>query len=85
MVHGSIFLLYWAMRGVDVDAFYRFQDLIFGNAVDFKTIAAKVLIDQFCIVSSGHHRSLLSFTHGKKQTFPLLSGKGKRLGRNFLT
>lgn len=46
-VHGSIFLFYWSLRGIDVDAFYRLQGLIFGNVVDFKTIVYKVLVDQF--------------------------------------
>ena len=45
--HGIIFLGYWALRGVDVDAFYRLQEMIFGTGVDFKTIAFKVLVDQF--------------------------------------
>ena len=49
---GVIFLSYWAVRGIDVDAFYRLQAMIFGTGVDFKTIISKVLLDQFiyCVI-----------------------------------
>jgi len=44
---GLIFVVYWALRGIDVDAFYRLQAIIFGNGVDWLTILCKVLVDQF--------------------------------------
>ena len=49
---GLIFLGYWALRGIDVDAFYRLQAMVFGTEVDLLTIVAKVLVDQFvyCVV-----------------------------------
>ena len=49
---GLIFLGYWAIRGIDVDAFYRLQAMVFGTEVDLLTIVAKVLVDQFvyCVV-----------------------------------
>ena len=49
---GIIFLGYWALRGIDVDAFYRLQEMIFGADVNFQTIVCKVLVDQFvyCLV-----------------------------------
>lgn len=49
---GLIFLGYWALRGIDVDAFYRLQAMIFGKGVDLETIICKVLVDQFiyCVV-----------------------------------
>lgn len=47
LLYGSIFLCYWAFRGVDVDAFYRLQAMIFGTGVDWRTVACKVLVDQF--------------------------------------
>lgn len=78
MVHGSIFLLYWAMRGVDVDAFYRFQDLIFGNAVDFKTIAAKVLIDQFLYCVFWASPITAFFYTWKEANFSLTKWKGEK-------
>ena len=46
-LYGLIFVIYWAFRGIDVDAFYRLQAIIFGNGVDWRTIACKVLVDQF--------------------------------------
>ena len=50
----SFFVLYWAFRGVEVDAFYRLQSILFGDGLDWPTIATKVLVDQFvyCIVWS---------------------------------
>ena len=49
---GIIFLIYWDLRGIDVDAFYRLQAMIFGTGVDAETIIFKVLIDQFiyCVI-----------------------------------
>ena len=47
LLYGLIFVIYWAFRGLDVDAFYRLQAMIFGNGVDWRTIACKVLVDQF--------------------------------------
>jgi len=47
LLYGFIFVIYWAFRGIDVDAFYRLQAMIFGTGVDWRTIASKVLVDQF--------------------------------------
>jgi len=47
LLYGSIFVIYWASRGIDVDAFYRLQAMVFGSGVDWRTIALKVLVDQF--------------------------------------
>jgi hypothetical protein len=49
---GIVFVAYWGLRGIDVDAFYRLQTWIFGNGVDWKTIICKVLVDQFvyCVI-----------------------------------
>ena len=41
------FLLFWVWRGVEVDAFYRLQDWLFGSGTDVKTVAIKVIVDQF--------------------------------------
>ena len=41
------FVLYWMWRGVEVDAFYRLQDWMFGSALDWKTVLTKVSVDQF--------------------------------------
>ena len=52
--YGAFFVLYWAFRGVEVDAFYRLQSILFGDGLDWSTITVKVLVDQFvyCIVWS---------------------------------
>jgi hypothetical protein len=41
------YIIFWAVKGVEVDYFYQFQAYLFGNESDFKTLATKVLIDQF--------------------------------------
>ena len=40
-------LVFWGIDGTIVDAFYRFQALIFGAHPDLATIVKKVLVDQF--------------------------------------
>jgi hypothetical protein len=52
--YGAFFVFYWAFRGVEVDAFYRLQSILFGDGLDWPTITTKVLVDQFvyCIVWS---------------------------------
>lgn len=44
--HGLLLTLLCTWRGMEVDAFYRLQSLLFGNGVDFPTVAAKVALDQ---------------------------------------
>ena len=44
---GLFFVIYWSIRGIEVDAFYRLQDWLFGSGTDWQTITTKVLIDQF--------------------------------------
>lgn len=41
------YMLFWIWRGVEVDFFYRLQDVMFGNTTDFNTIFKKVALDQF--------------------------------------
>ena len=50
--HGILFISYWGLRGVDVDAFYRFQSWLFGVDNTWQTIVQKVLFDQFvyCVI-----------------------------------
>ena len=45
--HVAFFVLYWGGRGIDVDAFYRLQSLLFGDDLNWTTIATKVFVDQF--------------------------------------
>jgi hypothetical protein len=39
-------LLFWGFQGMAVDLFYRSQAVWFGSAVNFQTVAKKVLVDQ---------------------------------------
>ena len=74
--------MYWALRGVDVDAFYRLQAMIFGDGVDWRTIVCKVLVDQFVYtVYFGLLRLPRFFMHGWIQVFPLSDGGKKKAGR----
>ncbi|MEM7698246.1 MAG: hypothetical protein AAF236_07575 [Verrucomicrobiota bacterium] len=41
------YLIFWSTRGIEVDAFYRLQGWLFGQENDVRTIATKVLVDQF--------------------------------------
>ena len=41
------YVIYWALKGIEVDYFYQFQSVLFGSETDFKTLATKVLFDQF--------------------------------------
>ena len=45
--HGVFMLLFWGLRGMEVDLFYRFQSSVWGDAVDFATVTAKVVTDLF--------------------------------------
>ena len=39
--------IFWGCDGVIIDAFYRFQAVIFGANADFAVVVKKVLVDQF--------------------------------------
>lgn len=41
------YVIYWAIRGIEVDALYRLQAWFFGNDTQWQTILTKVLVDQF--------------------------------------
>ena len=43
----SFFALFWAFKGVEVDALYRLQAVMFGTDANFQTIAPKVAVDMF--------------------------------------
>ena len=75
---GVIFLGYWAIRGIDVDAFYRLQALVFGTEVDLLTIVAKVLVDQFvyCVVWASPITAL--FYAWREAGFSLKQWKGNK-------
>ena len=41
------FVIYWTIRGVEVDVLYRFQAWLFGDDSEWKTVVTKVVVDQF--------------------------------------
>jgi hypothetical protein len=43
----AFYLLFWAFLGVQVDALYRAQGLMFGNEVSLAVLVRKVAFDQF--------------------------------------
>ncbi|NCC53680.1 MAG: hypothetical protein EOM20_21075 [Spartobacteria bacterium] len=44
---GLFYILFWAYKGMEVDAFYRLQGLVFGDTGTAPVIIKKVLVDQF--------------------------------------
>jgi hypothetical protein len=44
---GVFMVLFWAYRGLEIDALYRFQGVMFGNEATVGTVAAKVAFDLF--------------------------------------
>lgn len=42
-------MLFWGYRGMEIDLFYRFQNMLFGDHQDGLTLVKKVLMDQFVI------------------------------------
>lgn len=44
---GVFLVVFWAIRGMEVDAFYRLQAWKFGEEPNARTISVKVLVDQF--------------------------------------
>lgn len=43
----AFYVGFWAWKGVEVDALYRVQSLLFGDGTTAGTIAAKAMVDQF--------------------------------------
>ncbi len=43
----TFYVSFWLWKGVEVDAFYRAQALVFGEQADALTIATKTAVDQF--------------------------------------
>lgn len=40
-------MLFWGYRGMEIDLFYRLQGMLFGHGHDVRTLATKVVVDQF--------------------------------------
>ncbi len=43
----AFYVIFWGIKGMEVDLFYRFQADWFGTGNDWRTLAAKVAVDQF--------------------------------------
>ncbi|WP_341676393.1 hypothetical protein [Niveibacterium sp. SC-1] len=43
----AFYLAFWAWKGMEVDALYRAQGVMFGTEPSFSVIASKVAVDQF--------------------------------------
>lgn len=41
------YLIFWGLKGMEVDLFYRYQTDWFGSGNDLQTLATKVAVDQF--------------------------------------
>lgn len=80
---GLFYLLFWSYRGVEVDAFYRFQAWLFGDDNGWKTIVSKVLFDQFvyCPVWAAPMTAACYAWRDVGFSFPRLR---RRLNRRFL-
>lgn len=44
---GLFYGVFWGLKGMEVDLFYRFQSTWFGSGNDLATLATKVAVDQF--------------------------------------
>ncbi len=41
------YIIFWAIKGLEVDALYRFQSFLFGNEARLSVIVSKTAVDQF--------------------------------------
>lgn len=67
--HGLFLVAFWAIRGVEVDAFYRFQAWFFGSTIDFLTVAKKVAADLFIYCPAWATPTTLLVFHWKENGF----------------
>lgn len=47
MAIALFYILFWGLKGMEVDLFYRYQAAWFGSGNDLPTLATKVAVDQF--------------------------------------
>jgi len=43
----AFYTIFWGLKGIEVDLFYRMQSILFGNSTDLYTVLMKTLVDQF--------------------------------------
>ena len=84
---GREFIFYtvlWALKGVEVDLFYRLQNHMFGTGHDFMTVLSKTLVDQFLYVTFWAAPFLALIFLWKDQGFSLARAR-RKLTREFFT
>jgi hypothetical protein len=69
--HGLFYLIFWGYKGWEVDFFYRMQAAMFGGHPDFKTVAAKVAVDQLVYNPLWAAPTAVMLFHWKEQGFGL--------------
>ena len=67
----TFFLIFWGVKGMEVDAFYRLQGYFFGYSANVQTILSKVLVDQFVYCIFGLLRAPPFFMAGSEQVLHL--------------
>lgn len=80
----AFYLAFWAIMGIQVDAFYRLQGALFGNAVTFSVLARKVAVDQF-IFSAFWATPLIMLSYIWKNAGFSLSGARRQISRELFT
>jgi hypothetical protein len=79
---------FWLWKGVEVDAFYRLQGVVFGNVANVTTIAAKAAVDQFVYNAFWAAPTQLVFFLWKDAEFSISTVRGwlrqESLGRRVL-
>ena len=62
-------VLFWAVKGVEVDLLYRFQAMIFGDDPNLKTIAMKLVVDQLVYLPILGLLNVILFYHWRDCNF----------------
>lgn len=78
----AFYALFWAVKGVEVDLFYRLQGMLFGDGHDLRTILIKTAVDQFLYVAFWAAPGLALIFLWKEQGFSLRRTRS-RLDRQF--
>ncbi|MCC5840599.1 MAG: hypothetical protein JJT96_10775 [Opitutales bacterium] len=63
----AFLLVFWALKGIEVDVLYRFQAWLFGEGISWQILVPKVFFDQFVYVPLWAAPSLvvgMLFAHG---------------------
>jgi hypothetical protein len=80
----AFYVLFWVWKGVEVDAFYRLQAYLFGDAASVRVIANKTLVDQFVYNPLWAAPTQVWFFLWKDTGFSLAETKGEFVKEPFL-